>query len=85
MTSFAGPYLSCSARAIVKPSDEERIPFHGYTNMYSAVDFARSSARHCCTAASVSLAVGLSLLECSAAAVSELKPALCVVVVSARA
>jgi hypothetical protein len=78
MTSFAGPYLSCNARAIAKPSAEERIAFQGHTNRDSALDFVC----RCCVAASV--LSGAGLVEASAAAALG-KLASCAGDVSARA
>ena len=44
-TSFAGPYLSCSACAIARPSAEDRIPFHGCTNKHSVPELATGVCR----------------------------------------
>ena len=73
-TSFAGPYLPCTARATAKPSAEERIPFHGYTIIHSALELV--------CIATVSTSTG-SLLDRSASGLSE--PELCGIVESARA
>jgi hypothetical protein len=75
--------LFCNARAIAKPSAEERIPFQGYTNRHSALSFVCRVCR-CCIAASV--LSGAGPLEASAAATLTLgEPASCVAEVSARA
>jgi len=81
MISFAGPYLSCNARAIAKPSAEERILFHGYTTKHSALDFASRIRR--------GRGAGVSSLSCAGlprdlAAASE-EPALCATAERARA
>ena len=77
-TSFAGPYLSCSARAIARPSAEDRIPSHGCTNMHSALELVTRVRR---------VSVGLSgtglLLSCSRSMLGV--PALCATAESARA
>jgi hypothetical protein len=70
-TSFAGPYLSCTPRAIARPSAGERIPFHGYTNMHSALVFARRVCRCCCPLVVLSDAVLLSGHSVVAAALAE--------------
>ena len=77
-TSFAGPYLSRSARAIARPSAEDRIPFHGCTNMHSALE---SVTRVCRVFAGLSGAG--SLLKGSRSTLGE--PALCATAESARA
>ena len=77
-TSFARPYLSCTAWAIARPSAEERIPFHGNTNRLSALEFAT----WICRVAAVLAGAG-SLLDCSASVLGD--PVLCVIVDSARA
>jgi hypothetical protein len=77
-TSFAGPYLSCSARAIARPSAEDRIPSHGCTNMHSALELVTRVGR-----VSAGLSRTGALLKCSRSMLGE--PALCATAESARA
>jgi hypothetical protein len=79
-TSFAGPYLSCTARATAKPSAEERIPFHGYTSIHSVLELA---SWVCLRRVAAVLGDTSSLLDCSASVLGE--PVLCSIVESARA
>ena len=73
-TSFAGPYFSCTARAIAKPSAEERTLLHGITSIHSALDIAAV------------LAGAESEMDCSASVLGEpVVSALCGIVDSARA
>jgi hypothetical protein len=79
-TSFAGPYLSCTARAIARPSAEERIPLHGYTSIHSVPELANGV---CLRRVAAVLPGARSLPDFSASVLDE--PVLCSIVESARA
>jgi len=82
MTSFAGPYLSCTARALARPSAEERIPFHGYTNMHSTLEFAWRV--HCCRRVSTVLLGAVLPSRHSVVVVALGEPAFCAAAKRAR-